>query len=352
MDEDCCQWNVKFLVDLKTLISEFPEMESRKVYKFTVMCAVKGEKENDFALILGIPETLLVSKKLVTNMEKNEVRPQEQPIADITPPETSPAAELIANNVDLLAQILLRIPVAKSLIRFKPAFPSLWFLRRPEFVILHSYNGLLLIKNNRFVDDRFVKARYIVCNPTTKKYSVLSHPGGGYYASGWLAFDPSKSPHYIVVLPRPIRPASTPSLEIDIFSSETACWKKIFLQERCYTDGAFWNGAVYWLCDQYNLLGFDVEMGKMARWLTSVEFEILAMDKDQCRWNVKFRVNLRPLISAFPQTESRNDKATVMGVVEGEKEDDLALVLAIPGKVISYNLQKKTWNVLRDLAPK
>ncbi|XP_058189432.1 F-box protein At5g07610-like [Rhododendron vialii] len=361
---------------------------------------------------------------------KSSSREKTKLIADLTPPETSPAAELVASNVDLLTQILLRIPAAKTLIRFKSvskpwlsllsdsrfasahshshpnpnppisslyfyyidnldsvslngslAFPFLSFLGRclpGYFVIIHSCSGLLLVERPQFADDR-----YIVCNPTTQKFRLLTHPGGGYYTSGCLAFDPSKSPHYKVVLPRP---ASTPSLEIDIFSSETACWNKIFLLERCYRDGAFWNGAVYWLCDQYNLLRFDVETEKMigipyaesssrilpidkTRYfgecghggrlfliqsprVNSVEFEILEMDKDQCRWNVKFRVDLRPLLSAFPYISAFPDIAgnfyysAVMCVVEGEKEDDLALLLAVPDNIVSYNLQKKTWNVL------
>ncbi|KAF7114252.1 hypothetical protein RHSIM_RhsimUnG0092200 [Rhododendron simsii] len=353
-------------------------------------------------------------------------RKKTKPITHRTPPGTSPAAELIANNIDLLTPILLRLP-AKSLIRFKgvskhwlsllsdsrfasthlnpkplvsslyfyyngkldsislngsPAFPTLSFLSRRftgHFTILHSCNGLLLIENPQITDD-CVEARYIVCNPTTQKYTVLSQPGGGYYASGCLAFDPSKSPHYKVVF---VSPTLSPSLHMDIFSSETTNWKKIFLVDRCDVDGAFWKGNLYWLYGRYGLWRFHVETDKVVEIpYEEIGSRILSPDKTRyfgecgrggrlfliqsysrsavgfkiremgccCWWNVKFRVNLRALISAFPEIRSRNDKITVMCVVEGEKEDDLSLILAIPGKVISYNLQKKTWTVLRDLA--
>ncbi|XP_058189416.1 F-box protein At5g07610-like [Rhododendron vialii] len=362
-------------------------------------------------------------------------RKKTKPITDPTPPETSPAAVLIANSVDLLAQVLLRLP-AKPLIRFKsvskhwlallsdshfayvhsrlnpkplisslyfrynkkldsvslngsPTFPSLSFLRplTGDITILHSCNGLLLIKKKQTVDN-LVKVQYIVCNPTTQKFHLIGQKfhrvarrSGRFYKSGCLAFDPSKSPHYKVVL---LRRVSYPSLEMHIFSSETASWKKIFLTDRCYRNGAFWNGAIYWLCDQYNLLRFDVETEKMigmpytpsssrvnniyktryfgdcgrgGRLLlieshshSTVRFKICEMDKDYCCWNVKFRVDLKTLISEFPVIESkRRYKFTVLCVVEGEKEDDFSLIFAIPGKIISCNPQERTWNVLRDL---
>lgn len=64
MDKDCCFWNVKFCVDLKTFISRIPKIQSKKRYKFTVMCAVEGEKENDFALrddLKNVPSCASVS---------------------------------------------------------------------------------------------------------------------------------------------------------------------------------------------------------------------------------------------------------------------------------------------------
>ncbi|KAF7128197.1 hypothetical protein RHSIM_Rhsim11G0069100 [Rhododendron simsii] len=366
-------------------------------------------------------------------------RKKTKPIADGTPPETSPAAELIANNVDLLTQILLHIP-AKSIIRFKSVSkhwlslvsdsrfasthsrlnprplisslyfyynekklesvslngsstaPSLSFLRpllhrlTGDFTILQSCNGLLLIRDKQIV-DRLVKSRYTVCNPTTQRFHVLARHGGRFYEPCFLAFDPSKSPHYKIAL-------LINRFYMDIYSSETACWKKIVLpngqMDRCYGNGVFWNGALYWLCDQCNVLRFDVETekivgipyaqhsssssrilspdrtryfgecGRGGRLLliqshshSTVRFNIWEMDEDCCRWNVKLLVDLKTLISEFLEIETLKwYKFTLMCAVEGEKEDDdIALILAIPGKIISCNPQKSSWKVLRDLAP-
>ncbi|KAL7191010.1 hypothetical protein ACSBR2_023144 [Camellia fascicularis] len=188
-------------------------------------------------------------------------------IVGSTSSEHSLASELIVGNVDLLLEILFRLP-PKSLIRFKsvskdwfslisnsqfsqnhslrnpkPLFtglylhveerftlsiqslslnphhsslPSLSFLDCRCFntstTILHSCNGLLLCLNGT--------TRFIVCNPTTKKHKILPYLVGISSScfvkqfsvilteSGpihnnfdvYLAFDPSKSPHYKVVL--------------------------------------------------------------------------------------------------------------------------------------------------------
>ncbi|XP_058189418.1 F-box protein At5g07610-like [Rhododendron vialii] len=231
--------------------------------------------------------------------------------------------------------------------------------------LFRSCNGLLLIKV-----DRRVKAQFIVCNPARQKFRALADHGGGFYESFIisLAFDPSKSPHYKVVLLHQYPP------KIEIYSSETAYWKNIvivILYEQtlcirgCYLNGASWNGALYWLCDdRYNVLRFDVETEKIymipykqrgrilpldktryfgdcgcgGRLLliqsnshSTARFKICEMDEDCCRWNVKLPVDLKTLISEFPEIESQNFyKFTVMCVVEGEEEDDIALILAIP----------------------
>ncbi|KAF7128106.1 hypothetical protein RHSIM_Rhsim11G0068300 [Rhododendron simsii] len=370
-------------------------------------------------------------------------RKKTKPIPDDrTLPQTSPAAELIANNIDLLTQILLRIPT-KSIIRFKsvskhwlsllsdsgfasshcrlnpkplisslyfyfyyggklesvslngsPTTPSLSFLHplTGDFKVQHSCNGLLLINYyKKFVDNR-IEAQYLVCNPTTQKFRLLDYHVNEQYRSGfsslscWLAFDPSKSPHYKVVMFTSLYYCD-PHWEVDIYSSETAWWKKIFLANEetsgIYSKGAFWNGAIYRLFyHQYNLWRFDIETeeiigisckgssrilsldktrylgecGRGGRLLliqspshSALRFKIRKMDDDGCRWNVKFRVDLETLISEFPEMESKKRmRFTIMCAVEGENENEFSLILAIPGKMISYNLQKKTWKVLRD----
>lgn len=140
--------------------------------------------------------------------------------------------------------------------------------------------------------------------------------------------------------------------------------------------------VIHWLSDGDVVLGFDVESEKMIEMpnlpeihsvrkikyfgecggrliliqsLTlsneyDVALNIFEMDKDFCFWMVKFQVDLGPLLSGFPEMESTTCYYSILCVVKGEKEKDFGLVLAIPGKVISYNLNCKTWNVLRDMA--
>ncbi|CAL5374987.1 unnamed protein product [Camellia sinensis] len=160
--------------------------------------------------------------------------------------ERTPATELIGSNVDILTEILTRV-LAKFIIRFKcvskdcALFSGLFINTVTSFddekvksVSLHgqhqslptssfldgvgygsgtcriedSCKGLLLCLNG--------PTCFIVCNLTTQKYTVLPyHSGtrassvpfrnkfGVFFSSmfgGYLAFDPSKSPHYKVVL--------------------------------------------------------------------------------------------------------------------------------------------------------
>ncbi|KAL7221862.1 hypothetical protein ACSBR1_023749 [Camellia fascicularis] len=58
-------------------------------------------------------------------------------------------------------------------------------------------------------------------------------------------------------------------------------------------------------------------------------FSILQMHRDYCGWIVKYRV---------------------LCVVKGANEKDFTLVLAIRGKVISYNVKSKTLKELHDLS--
>ncbi|KAG5563822.1 hypothetical protein RHGRI_000127 [Rhododendron griersonianum] len=84
---------------------------------------------------------------------------------------------------------------------------------------------------------------------------------------------------------------------------------------------------------------------------------IFELERDYSSWVFKCQVNLRALISAFPAMESgRNDYLVhgynVLCAVKGESERGLVLFLAIPGRIVSCNLKKKTWDVLRDLVPR
>ncbi|XP_058222866.1 F-box protein At5g07610-like [Rhododendron vialii] len=381
-------------------------------------------------------------------MTRNASNKRTKAVLKVTPSDISPAAELIAANIDLLMEILLRLPV-KSTIRFKSVskhwlsllsdtqfatnhstrnprpssisglyfnsqetlnfvslhgcrhnLPSLSFLnglgeRFGTVEVAHSCNGLLLCYKSRMmrIDRHFVHYNIvcIVCNPTTKKYTLLPKRDG--VVCGWsvyLVFDPSKSPrHYKVVLvgysPGPYGP-----YQIDVYSSESLCWRKVISHQEIFGRGIFWNGAIHWLtCDDF-LKRFDIDVeeiitmpnpqspkilprnkimyfGECGGGLILIQshsycycssgLRILELERDYSSWVVKCQVNLRALISAFPEMESRRNKYclhgfTVLCAAKGESERGLVLLLAIPGRIVSYNPKKKTWDVLRDLVPR
>lgn len=99
------------------------------------------------------------------------------------------------------------------------------------------------------------------------------------------------------------------------------------------------------------------------RSLSAIRFNVHEKDRITLKWSVKYRVHISRLISAFPEIvrkpsdDERNltehpDKMyafIILCVLKGEKEEDSALVLAIPGKVISYNFKNKTTTMICEL---
>ncbi|KAF7152477.1 hypothetical protein RHSIM_Rhsim01G0013700 [Rhododendron simsii] len=365
---------------------------------------------------------------LFTQCKMNKQARRKAAIINVAPSEISPAAESIANNVDLLTEILLWLP-AKSTIRFKivskhwlallsdsqfardhcsrnsrPSISGLYFylentlssvslqgghrnlppvsLPKSKIMVRHSCNGLLLCFIGSTHD---YSPQYIVCNPTTNKYTLLPKPVGLVrHLGGYLAFDPSKSPHHYKVILLGYNPC-----EIGIYSSRSLCWKRVSLgidQVYFYGHGTFWNGAIHWLTDDNVLKRFDVDaeeilvmpnpqrpkilprhkimyFGECGGDLILIQsrsrcpggFRILELERDYTGWVVKCRVNLRPLISEFPEMEWKTydifDGYDVLGAVKGDNEKGFALLLATHRRIISYNPKDKTWNVLRDLMP-
>ncbi|KAL7224537.1 hypothetical protein ACSBR1_025909 [Camellia fascicularis] len=180
-------------------------------------------------------------------------------ISGSTSSETSPptSEEVIASNVDLLSHILLRVP-PKSLLTF------------------NSCNGLLLCINDRTVGNpNNYKLRLIVCNPTTQKYTLLPQLPKCEFLASFLAFNPSNSPHYKVVLYRPYD-------EFEIYSSETASWKLVTVGEPLgiRVKGVFWNGAIHWLKegDGEFHFRFDVDEEKLSKNPIFPEPKIVSID--------------------------------------------------------------------------
>ncbi|XP_058202954.1 F-box protein At5g07610-like [Rhododendron vialii] len=225
--------------------------------------------------------------------------------------------------------------------------PSLSFLDGLEgkhfpATIQHSCNGLLLF-HTRYVDrNGYLLPLYIVCNPTTNKHTVLPKTGFSSRLAcrrrgPYLAFDPSKSPHYKVVV---VSLYHTQSFEIDVYNSETRNWKNIEIDVRSLGTrnwiniffpgktscgrGVFWNGAIHWLSSNNSVLKFDIDAEKMLTFplpqrptllpqnnisylgecggglilvqtnLLSIEIcRILELEGDNIHWIENYRVDLR-----------------------------------------------------------
>ncbi|KAL7190985.1 hypothetical protein ACSBR2_023121 [Camellia fascicularis] len=288
----------------------------------------------------------------------SKTRSRRKLIMGCTSSEHSFAAELIANNSDLLTEILIRVP-AKSLIRFN-----------------------------------FRKPPCIVCNLTTKKFSVLPDIGptsselyrGNVCA--FLAFDPSKSPHYKVLLFSYGYANNGRWVEIEIYSSQTSSWKHIYVPDprgARFMFNMFWNGAIHCITYANVHARFEVEEEKLIQTPMpqnpkilfhdkiryfgecggnlllirttqpcALGFSILQVHRDYCLWIMKYRVNLRPILSVLPKTARKTIitrcEFNVLCVVKGANEKDFTLMLAIRGKVISYNVKSKTLKVLHHLS--
>ena len=216
---------------------------------------------------------------------------------------SSSSIEKVADDDDLLTEILIRLPV-KSLLQFK-SVSKRWFslIINPHFVRcrnpdpslvsgLFFYSSMrrsnpvlnfipLLNDRNPADDDDQFKAlttfpgpsgkgilsscrgllccssycqtdikgnydfQYYVLNPTTKQLTLLPEPRANLKGLS-LAFDPSKSPHYKVVCVWSIKPYQNGCYDqIEIYSSETGSWRtsgEPFTTE----DNAQFLGGVYW----------------------------------------------------------------------------------------------------------
>ncbi|XVF06709.1 hypothetical protein REPUB_Repub06bG0074000 [Reevesia pubescens] len=233
----------------------------------------------------------------------------------LSSPISSP--ETIANNQDLLTQILIRIP-PKPLLKLKliskqwlslisslqfshshslhhqnqgfltptalflgignyyrPPFelpvlplnpqtkvPILDFIGDPHFKILQSCNGLLL---GHCYNKRNEGLRYFICNPTTHKFKIISLPvsQSGSLRAVNLAFDPIKSPYYKIICVRKLLSPSN-RFGIYIYSSKfdewDASWISFQADEYIRFDyGVFCNGIIHWNSNGRKTLRFDLE---------------------------------------------------------------------------------------------
>ncbi|XP_026441376.1 F-box protein At5g07610-like [Papaver somniferum] len=252
-------------------------------------------------------------------------------------PSSSPSV-VIASNINLLSQILLRLPL-KYLLIFKsvskqwlsliqePYFNHKYCLQNPHLSVqglywnetdlgedrqepVYEYINLKGDENGRYVpfksialDDRFVLANdskkciYYIFDPFTKKYSILPksilRKGGFTFAGNVnLVYDSLRSPYYKVICLWDVKERDFKK-RIEVYSSETKSWKLCGCGNEYILpnligkfSGVSWNGMLNWLaCGDQSLVYFDIDrevIGEVPRPLQELDYQ---------RYFRKYRIN-------------------------------------------------------------
>ncbi|XP_022719942.1 F-box protein At5g07610-like [Durio zibethinus] len=358
------------------------------------------------------------------------------------------SAEKIGNNRDMLTEILLRLPT-KSLIKFKcvskqwlslisnpqfclshtrhhqhngfleptalllkvkntisPEFdvvplkhysevPFFHYVNSPDINMLQSCNGLFLCETHD--DDVDNVSRYFICNPTTKKFKMLSFPRNPhedceFYVS--LAFDPLKSPHYKIIAIRKVSKNSF-EFEMDIYLSETDSWTVSGISFEvgddgsiAFNDAVFCNGIIHWNSYGAESLYFDVGQDCLQKMpmpmptrnnlleiyryfgetrgtlylavvihhaLIGLELNVYEMESDYSRWFFKHRLNIGDAMKIFPEL-NLGYRGVSLGLsavcfIRSEKEEEPKVVAWADGKIIFYDFNDGAWKKHYDPGP-
>ncbi|KAK9057395.1 hypothetical protein SSX86_022230 [Deinandra increscens subsp. villosa] len=259
--------------------------------------------------------------------------------------------------------------------------------------IFQSCNGLFLCRDRNY--------QSVVCNPSTHRYKTIGDPPcsnmPGFHPIGVrMAFDPSKSPHYKILM-APHHHHHRPDhlqAQIEIYSSETCNWSVCgdllrydHLQGFCR--GIYWNGGIHWL--EYRL---DVEhphitvtptpptvVGGVQKLFESsgclfllctpvgleVQLHIYEMCKQRLVWVERYVVDIGDVMMKYRKTwmlKKHHPRrrttcelewlcsgwihTSVQCVVIEKKEEDSFLVMEIFGKIIQYKIVSKTIHKLMN----
>ncbi|KAL3630770.1 hypothetical protein CASFOL_023754 [Castilleja foliolosa] len=238
-----------------------------------------------------------------------------------------------------------------------------------ELAVASFSNGLFLLKHPNV--KNLVEECYIY-NPTTKQSRniVLNvHEKYTFVVGLNLAFDPSKSPHYKIICVRSARRRSTSFLrcwwrfcQIEVYESETNAWWIRGEPFWAPTDvdfnrGLYLNGCVHWAGMFFNIndgiIGkhpkIEIPGGAMLEKYHHSYVEscgylhyikhfpernsimVFKLDNDLLEWSLMYHIDLSGL----------SELISVLDFVRGESEEDSALVLHEPGKVMAYELKEK-----------
>ncbi|XP_059659993.1 F-box protein At5g07610-like isoform X2 [Cornus florida] len=355
----------------------------------------------------------------------------------------SAAAEIIGSNEDLVVEILVLLPL-KSVVRFKsvsktwfslisgPTFPLLWQKRQRHFhdpkisglfftsvsrkqikyiplkdtddvgkskslarfpnmytvdiTIIDACNGFLLLCS----EPNYMPRSYQVYNPTTKQSQTLPWPFSlATYPRDdplYLAFDPSKSIHYkVVLLKRLLKRLRKGNglYQIHVYSSETNAWGTPSDDHYSFPsvdldNGVYCNGSIHWISlwtDEPSKY-FDVDQerlfpmpsspfpeidhfGESRGYLyltgrsflgTRFDIEVSELERDYSKWSLKYRLNFNMMLNFVSQEMIAPQTMSVLGLIHGKDEGDVFLVLLVgTNMIISYNIKDDTFKKLHDV---
>ena len=156
-----------------------------------------------------------------------------------------------------------------------------------------------------------------------------------------------------------------------------------------FSGGVYWNGAIHWVSPREASLYFDLSeetlremlmpslpdgfdqrgigyfgeslghlhLGEIYNdFISTSQLNVYEMERDRSGWFLKFRVDLNGVAVAFPdliegyleENDYYHYSFPILCVVRGEKEEDSFLVLHIPGKIIGYNFNSKSYQEICD----
>lgn len=289
-------------------------------------------------------------------------------------------------------------------------FRSLTFVNHPAGLsILQSCNGLLLCASS--ISNRNLPCDYYIYNPTSHEFLTvppLEDENSRFIRRIGLAYDHAKSSHFKIVCIRSdpsevIRNAGI-SYQIEVYSSQTGSWRLsgvpfVMPCNLKYRAGVFWNGTIHWIDHCHACLYFKVDeeqlqempmppptrdpADRIEAFMTSFvyfgesrghlhfvvnvdycskKFDVYEMQRDYSACFVKYRVDLDAIIAAFPEMDVRSGdfpflelfscyKYSILGIIREANDEESYMVLHVPGKVIRYKLNDKTFTKICDFHP-
>ncbi|KAF5932787.1 hypothetical protein HYC85_028958 [Camellia sinensis] len=270
------------------------------------------------------------------------------------------SSETVANNDDLLNQILLYLPI-RSLLPASSCTAIPTFVHDPsDLRILQSCNGLLLCRG----------LHLYIYNPTTSQFATLPQPPRRvltplrcfttFYAYN-LAFDPSKSPHYKVVSVN-FSCGLPDHYELEIYSSETGLWSPSgdpFTGDVSFNLGVFGMVLFIGFPPQVAILCISMSTKSILKQCRCLLSRMVGRrggsERDYCGWFVKYRVDIDAILNAFPEmirssldpSDLHYYQLVILDLIREENDEESFLVLHIPGKVIRDKSFRELFDVPR-----